>query len=158
MKIEPRIALSLACAILCCYACRDFDATAPRGFAAYEDSAASQRFRAVSSDGVMFTVRSERHKPQAELSFWHEALKSRMLAAGYALVGEQEIEASGTSGQLLELAAPLGALDYSYLVALFVTQRRIYIAEAAGEVTRLNAHKSAILDAIRAIEPRRRKL
>lgn len=124
-------------------------AVPPDGFAAYDRPT---RFQAVSPDDVAFRVRSEEHEPQADLPFWTEALRNRMVAAGYHLDGEQSIQsADGSSGVVLELGAANGAQDQAYLVGLFVTPRRLVIVEATGEAERFQARREAILAAIRAM-------
>jgi len=140
--------LALVCAglLLTPAGCRKgFDATAPVGFAAF---AGGRQFRAVSSDGVSYRVRQESNDPQADLAFWREALKKRMIDAGYAFVADSEIKAGAVAGYLLELAAPVGAQDYSYTVAIFVSGKHVTIAESAGEVTRFRAHRQDVLAAI----------
>lgn len=131
-------------------ACRAFSAQAPAGFAAYDKSDA---FKAVSPDGVVFRVRQEKNKPEADLPFWKEALKKRMVDAGYRVNNEGEVKAkSGEAGALLELSAPLGPTDYSYLVAIYVKGSHIVIAEAAGDVVRLKARHDDLLAALQATE------
>ncbi len=125
------------------------DAAVPAGFAEFDDD--RLQVRAVSANGVMFRVRSEENEPEAELSFWREALKKRMLDAGYALVNEGELTMGGKPAYLLELAAPVGIEDYTYLLGITVRGGDILIAEAAGEVTRLAAHRPAILTAFASV-------
>lgn len=114
----------------------------PSGFSAWRRE---RRYRAASPDGVLFRMRTERHKPRGTLSFWKEAVRERMEAAGYRILAESELEASGHEGGLIELAAPLGTEDWSYLIAFFPRGRKIAIVEAAGEVTTSEAHREAIL-------------
>src|SRR5438046_765186 len=112
----------VAIGLVCVSACTGFDAVVPAGFARFDDTTQT---RGVSAEGVVFRVRSEENEPKAELPFWREALKKRMLDACYALVREGEVKANQESGYLLELAAPVGAQDYSYAVALFVRGSRL---------------------------------
>ncbi len=125
--------------------CRGFDAEAPAGFAAYDDWS---QFRAVSANGIMYRVRTGENEPQAKLKFWSEALKKRMLDTGYAFIRDGAIKAGNEPGYLLELAAPVGQQDYSFLVAVFVRGSDLIIAEAAGEVTRFAKHRDAVVAAI----------
>jgi hypothetical protein len=120
-------------------------ASTPEGFARYSNS---QEFKAISPEGVVFRVRDEENKPYAELPFWKEALKKRMLDAGYIFQSEAPIAVKGEQGYLLELTAPFGEKDYTYLTAIFVRSSKIVIAEAAGEASDLAAHRDAILAAI----------
>lgn len=122
----------------------------PQGFAAYENQ---QKIRAVSPDGVMYRIRREKNEPFAELPFWREALKKRMLDAGYNFMNEEDIKAGERSGYLLELAAPLGAQDFSYLIALFVNDnKQLVIVEAAGDMTVFAKWRPEIIKAIEGID------
>jgi hypothetical protein len=129
--------------------CRGFDAKAPVGFAAFADR---RQFRAVSSDGVTYRVHRDANSPKADLAFWREALKKRMIDAGYIFVSDAEIKARAEPGYWLELAAPVGAQDYTYAVAIFVRGSHIVIAESAGEVAKFRKHKDEILAAVTALE------
>jgi hypothetical protein len=122
----------------------------PEGFAPYK---AKEAFRAVSPDGVVFRVRAAEHEPEADLPFWKEAMHKRMEDAGYQVQAEADITASGTPGTMLELTAPYGTDDYSYLLAIFPAGKRIVIVEAAGEVADFAARRDAIVAAIERVEP-----
>lgn len=121
----------------------------PAGFASYTQAG---KIRAVSPEGVVYRVRTEDNKPFAELAFWKEALKKRMLDAGSIFLNESPIEADAQEGYLLELTAPYGQQDYTYLVAVFVRGKKIVIAEAAGEVSDLATRRAAVLEAIQNLK------
>ncbi len=120
----------------------------PAGFSAWR----GRRYRAASPEGLVFRVRTEKHEPRAELAFWQEAVRSRMEAAGYTVVAESTIEGAGTTGGLLELAAPMGTEDWTYLLAFFPSGRRMVVAEAAGEVSTFAPARDAVLAAIGALD------
>ena len=122
----------------------------PDGFAPYK---AKKAFRAVSPDGVVFRVRSAEHEPEADLAFWKEAMSKRMVEAGYQVLAEGEIQAGSTPGTMLELTAPYGTDDYSYLLAVFPAGKELVIVEAAGEVATFAARKDAIVTAIGRVQP-----
>ena len=131
-------------------ACQHYKAVQPDGFAAFKSSG---EFRAASADGVIFRVREAKNKPEAELAFWKEALSNRMRDAGYTFLSDGEIKAAKDHpGYLIALSAPVGPVDYSYLVSVFVSGSQVVIAEAAGDVTKLEAHKAAILAAMSKLE------
>jgi len=122
----------------------------PEGFSAWKRRG---RYRAASPDNVMFRIRSVKHKPKADLEFWREAVRNRMRDAGYRLIDEADVTASGTEGAMLELAAPIGSEDWSYLVAMFPRGRRIVLVEAAGEVSAFAERREAIVDAVERVDP-----
>jgi hypothetical protein len=143
-------ALGLALMLLGTSACASFTAVAPAGFAPFEKQGGE--LRAVSPDGVVYRVRDEKHKPHADLAFWKEALKKRMIDAGYHFVAEQDVSAGGKPGYLLELSAPVGEQDYGYWVAVFDAGSQLVLVEAAGEVTKLAARRDQLLAAIKATQ------
>lgn len=120
----------------------------PAGFSAWRKHG---RYRAASPQDVMLRVRTEKHKPKAELAFWKEAVRERMVAAGYTLVAESDIEAGGVKGGLVELAAPMGTDDWTYLIAFFPNGGRIVVAEAAGEVATFAEVRDELEASIRAM-------
>jgi hypothetical protein len=118
----------------------------PEGFAPWRKRG---RFQAVSPDGVSVRVRSAKNKPRAELGFWEEALKSRMVDAGYRVIHEERLATSGGPGALLELGAAAGEADQTYLVVVFVDGRHLIIAEATGEAETFRARREAVLAAFK---------
>lgn len=145
MRPLSSLCLTLAAALCLCACVTTTPATLPEGFAAYPPDGA---FKAVSSDAVVYRVRREPNQPYADLAFWKEALKKRMLAAGYRFGAEGPLAAGPREGYLLELTAPYGPQDYGYLIAIFVEKESIQIAEAAGEVSALAERRPALLEAM----------
>lgn len=145
MRVLPLLLLTFI-------ACRSYKATPPEGFAAFEKT---DDFKAVSPDGVVFRMRDEPNKPDGDLPFWKEALKKRMLASGYTFFAERDLKTqAGEAGYLLELSAPLGPRDYSYLVAVFRKGSKLVIGEVAGEVLPVKARHDAIIAALEKTELR----
>lgn len=145
-----RNASGLAAALLVLASC-SFNPAAPGEFAAYPRGILFKGpLRAVSPDGVLFTVRSERNKPKADLAFWREAMRTRMEQAGYRVAADTACDMKGRPGALLKLAAPVGNQDYLYWIAFSLSPsgRRILVAEAAGESRRFLARRDEIAKAI----------
>lgn len=128
----------------------------PDGFAAYRQSAQSAPFRAVSPDGVMFSVRTEPNEPYAELSFWKLALKKHLLDSGYHFIRESDIQSGSEYGYMLEVSAPVDNQDYIYACAIFVQNDKIIIAEAAGEVLNYEKRRKAVLAAVSKLRNEKR--
>jgi hypothetical protein len=122
----------------------------PDGFSAFRKH---RRYRAASPDGVLFVARTVKHEPEAGVAFWQEAVRERARAAGYRVVADETITVGGVDGVRLELQAPLGEEDWTYLLAFFPNGRRVAIVEAAGQVARFDARRSAILAAIDGLQP-----
>ncbi|MDH3348001.1 MAG: hypothetical protein OEM02_07870 [Desulfobulbaceae bacterium] len=122
----------------------------PQGFASYEET---ETIRAVSSSGVMYRIKREKNEPYAELAFWKEALKKRMLDAGYIYVKDGDIKVGKRSGYLLELAAPLGTQDFTYLIAVCLQDnKQLVIVEAAGEMVAFLEKRQTIISTIEQLE------
>lgn len=113
------------------------DPATPEGFSAWRKGG---RYRAASPDGVLYRVRSVKHKPEADLAFWKEAVRERMVAAGYRAVAESDLD----GGARMEFASPLGQEDWTYEVAFFLDGKKIVVAEAAGEVVRFDGRRAAV--------------
>jgi hypothetical protein len=130
--------------------CTPFRATPPDGFAPFKGGSP---FRAVSPDGIVYRVRNAANEPKADIGFWKEAMKKRMLDAGYHLLSDADIaSANGTPGYLLELTAPVGQQDNAYLLALFAKDKDLVVAEASGEVALFQKRRAAITAAMAKIE------
>lgn len=121
------------------------DVPVPDGFVPYR---LWGRFQAITPDAVALRVRSVRHKPEAELAFWKEALLERQKAAGYVILGEETRD--GT--YMLELGAADGPLDRAYVIGLRPSGRHLIIAEATGEASAFAKHRDAVVDAIFAMD------
>lgn len=140
----------LITATLACWfsGCASFHAAIPDGFAAYKQTGT---VRAVSPDGIVFKVFRTANKPYAELPFWQEALCTRMRNAGYTFLDSISMTVAGCPAFLLETAAPVGAEDQSYLIAILLNKKQIIIAESAGEVVKFRSRKPAVIEAIKKI-------
>jgi hypothetical protein len=133
-------------AVISLWACvHTTPATLPKEFAAYPPDEA---FRAVSPEGIVYRVRHVPNTPYADMAFWKEAMKKRMLDAGYRFGAEGPIQSGGRQGYLLELTAPYGPQDYGYMIAIFVEKENIQIAEAAGEIRVFAKHRPALMEAM----------
>lgn len=142
-------ALSGALATLFFVSCAGFKGHAPQGFAPYHEG---KNFRAVSPDGVVYQISESDHEPQADLTFWKEALTKRMHDAGYHTVDSLALTVGGHSAYGLMLEAPLGTSDQSYLVVAIPTEKHIVVVEAAGDAPKFAARKDAILAAVQKVE------
>jgi hypothetical protein len=129
--------------------CAAFKAVPPEGFGEYDGNLI---YRAVSPDGVAYRVKAVDNEPYAELPFWKEAMTRRMTDAGYKVVDTASVTVGQKKGTALELAAPLGQFDYSYLIVIVPGEKKILVAEASGQVKHFQARKDAILAAIEKIE------
>ncbi|TVQ89592.1 MAG: DUF4349 domain-containing protein [Deltaproteobacteria bacterium] len=122
---------------------------APEGFSTWRRA---RRFRAASPDGVLLRARGVKHDPRASVAFWREAVRERMLAAGYRVLRDEGVQIGRLEGGRLELQAPLGDEDWTYQITFLPLGRRIAILEAAGEVGRFEGRRDAIEEMIQALD------
>lgn len=122
-----------------------FVTTTPDGFARYKTRTI---FKSVSPDHVVYRIRTVKNKPYANFDFWKEALPERMKNAGYRVIRDSIVANTNGDALLLEMAAPIGTADYSYIVMMTVKGKRILIAEAAGQYTDFQNRKTSIIAAL----------
>ena len=127
-------------------ACQPPQLIHPEGFAVYENNA--NNAKAVSPERIMYRVRAHDNEDKAELAFWTTALKTHMQDSGYLQLAESAINAGPVPGYLLTLASPLGAKDYTYVIAIFTYKDKLLVFEAAGETKYFDNHKDNIIKTI----------
>lgn len=135
------------------FGCVSITKTAPQGFAVYNGIIPFKflPYKSVSPDGVMFRVRKEKNDPYADLLFWRTAMKTHMLESGYYFISESDIQAGNHKGYLIELSAPVGEQDFSYLIAIFTVEKKIVIAEACGEISAVRKRRPSIDKSIHSL-------
>ena len=132
--------------------CTSFTAKAPKNFAAYDRAWYETTFKAISPEGLLYSVYSVDNTPYADIEFWAEAMTNRMKNAGYHIVKEDSIMVLNHKGALLEMATPVGIKDYTYLVAIVPYNDEILIVESAGEIKNLQKNRENIIEAIQEVE------
>ncbi len=122
-----------------------FVTSTPDGFASYKQKSI---FKSVSPDHVVYRIRTVKNDPYANFDFWKEALPERMKNAGYRVIRDSVITNNNGDALLLEMAAPIGTADYSYLVMMMVKDKKILIAEVAGQYADFQNRKESIVAAL----------
>lgn len=151
MRLGKPLGIAIAAFLLLFPACKSLPpGNVPAGFAAYPDQ---DTVKGVSPEGIVYRIRYVENKPAADLPFWKEALKKRMLDAGYKFLSESDAVINQHPAYLLELTAPVGNTDYIYLTAIYLDDDdRIAVIESAGEVVEFNKRRASILEAMEGIE------
>lgn len=143
--------LPLVLAAVLLSACQTPPLIHPVGFAVYEDKTNS--YKSISPERIMYRVRAHDNEDNADLAFWKTALKTHLKDSGYIQLAESEIRAgttaAPTTGNLLTLASPLGAKDYTYLIAIFINKNKLLVFESAGETKYFGSHKDNIIKTIK---------
>lgn len=144
--MSRRLALLLSALLLAACTTPPSSST-PEGFAPYAETSELQ---AVDARRVVYRVREIDNKPEAGLDFWQLALKERLRKGGYVIAGDGALQAGDRHGYYVETTAVRGALDYNYLVAIFVHGARITVIEVAGEIKAFGAQREKIFAALRS--------
>jgi len=138
-------------ATLFLFSCASFKAKAPENFAEYSDSP-SGKFKAVSSDGVLYRVSEYEQKAEASIDFWREAFLLKMKNANYKQEDSLNVSIGGKTaiGYIFSFANNTGS-DL-YLVAAVQSKEKMIVVEATGESAKFETRKKDILDAIGNID------
>lgn len=111
-------------------------------------------FRYVTADGVMLEARQVDNYPEAELSFWVEAMKRHLGDRGYVLSRERSFRTgAGLDGCTLDFVLPYGAEDWVMSETLYVRGETIYVVEAAGPYDRFEAVRGELASALETFDP-----
>jgi len=132
------------------FSCASFKAKEPNNFAAYESE--SDKFKAISSDGVLYRVSAYEQKSEASLDFWKGAFLLNMKNSNYKQEDSLNISIGGKPaiGYIFSFANTAG--QDLYLVAAVQSKEKMFVVEATGESSKFENRKKDILDAIGKIE------
>jgi hypothetical protein len=126
--------------------------TKPEGFA---EISPFPSYRAISPEGLRYSIRTVNNYPPQDLEFWSRALKNHLQAEGYVLIRPQErFEAANREGMIFEWGLPYRNQSYIYLTAIMLWEKDIVIAEAAGEQDLYGRYREALLASLRSLNPR----
>jgi len=131
------------------FSCASFNAKEPKNFAAYESE--SNKFKAISSDGVLYRVSAYEQKSEASMDFWKEAFLLKMKNSNYKQEDSLNITIDGKAaiGYIFSFANSTG--HDLYLVAAVQSKEKMFVVEASGESAKFENRKKDILDAIASI-------
>ena len=112
---------------------RPFDVKTAPGFIELENQA-DYAYRATTPEGVVFGVRVIEDEKRGDLAFWTRALVLQMHdVSGYALLETTDVTAQGgTKGKLLKFGHDEDSKPYSYWLALYMAQDRLFLVETGG--------------------------
>lgn len=134
--------------------CTGYKVEAPEGFAELERQGRG-RYRAVSPEGIQFSIKTEKNYPKQDLEYWQTAMRDHMERAGYTLIsGPERFETVKQEGVYFEWAAPYQEKDYIYLTGLVVSGNRLLILEAGGELDEFRRYQDNILESLESISAR----
>ena len=110
----------------------------PAGFAVLQDQE-EYVYRAATADGVALSVRAEKNEPRGNLDFWSAALDHQLRRVGYTPDGPAaEVHTSGgLTGREARYTRSENGRKYRFWIAVFVTDRRVWVVEAGGDEERV---------------------
>jgi len=132
------------------FSCASFKAKEPKNFAAYESE--SDKFKAISADGVLYRVSAYEQKSEASMDFWREAFLLKMRNSNYKQEDSLNINIGGKAaiGYIFSFANSTG--HDLYLVAAVQSKEKMFVVEASGESAKFENRRKDILDAIGSIK------
>ncbi len=111
----------------------------------------AQRFLSV--DGNVIASRSMENPKGGDLDYWTKAISREMTeVAGYTLKESQPIKAGRVEGTLFDFRTPVGGIDHTYLVAVYVDGSTIALVEAGGQSEKLAPDRDKLIAAIRSLK------
>lgn len=150
MKTKRVLMLAWLACVLSGTACAPTGAV-PESFVAVEEAKLGPYdSRAVSAEGVVYAVRKIENPRGGTLDFWAAAAQRELTEGkGYSLEASEAIRsATGWDGRLLRFTAERSGAPFTYLVALYVRDVDIVVAEAGGRAGDVRKHEADILDAM----------
>jgi hypothetical protein len=133
-----------------------FVAATPPGFVDMGTRYPDGEYRAATADGVVIGIRRFDNDPKGELPFWTRTIELRMRdSGGYALLDKRDVTArGGLTGVAMRFGHDEGRTPYLYTVALFVTEKKIYLVEAGGTKAEVAKQEANIDWAIKNLAPK----
>lgn len=150
------LVFAAACSLLAMGCGRPFVPATPPGFVDLGEGYPDGEYRATTADGAVIGIRAFDNDPKGELAFWSRALENRMReTGGYALLEKKAITSrSGLAGAELDFGHDEGRTPHLYRIALFVTDKKIFVIEAGGARPEMERQASQIDWAIKGFLPR----
>lgn len=144
----------VAVALLPVVQCRTFEATAPHGFAVYENrSLFSNEFKAITADGVRYRVRTVKNEPEGDAALWKQTLVKSLEKKGFRILNSSSLQTEqGRSMQVVNSQLSAGGEDYLYLTAFIVDGKRIILVEAGGPKELMSVHEKGLHNSLRALK------
>lgn len=133
-------------------ACSSISLQTPEGFVYYHKTATP--YKAISADGIRLMISQRPNEPQGELESWHNVLLQEMKQKGYQKMeqGDTRSRKPSLAGKYTIFLHKYHGMDHAYLLALFVAEKKIILAEAAGPYTDFQKHKEKLIQALQTIE------
>ena len=129
--------------------CRNYSLKTPEGFVEYKWE---RNFKAISADGVRLAARKFANEPKGDLALWSKTVERHLLEQGYRLEKNEAIRTrAGLTGHLFQCSYGFENVDFVYLTAIFLRNRKIYVIESTGPVEKFRRHEKKIHRAVKSL-------
>ncbi len=122
----------------------------PEGFANIEEG---KIYKAVSPEGVILKIRIVENAPSKDVEFWGDALSYQLKKEGY-VSSSDGVYFTGAEhgGYYHEWALAYGTDTFKYLTAIIPYEKKIIIAEAAGEYIVFADYRDSIIECLKTVK------
>ena len=143
-------AILLAAAFLLT-SCTSVSVDPPAGFA--EVSKSYNSFKAISPEGLRFSVSLAKNDPFLDLEFWQTAYQRHMTETGYTPYGTPiQLESILGPIHLAEWVVPYGGEPFVYANAIALKGRQIVVAKIGGPEIVYAEYRDRIVEALEGLE------
>lgn len=130
--------------------------TVPGGFAEIEDP--ENLFAAVSPEGMSLSVKKEKNYPVKDAGFWGDALGNHLKKEGYTPFEGENAEGNlftcpAGEGVYMEWVLPYRGETYTYLTAVVVKKKTLYVVEAGGEYEVYKSYRNEVKKSLETLSP-----
>lgn len=136
--------------------CRSFDATAPDGFAVYDNgwgSVFSKEFKAITSDGIRYRVREVKNEPKGDAVLWQQTLRKSLEKRGFRIINDSFLTTDQNKrANFIDSQLSAGGHDYLYFIAFIVDNDRIIVTEAGGKKESMEPYKTQLQKAVKSLK------
>lgn len=107
------------------------------------------KIKTISADGVVVGLKTRPNPKNGTLEFWSEAISNELIGRGYKLIKSEDVtNSAGTPGKLMEFQTFDRGTTFGYLLAVYVTDMDVLLAEAGGKDQSLKKRSEAIRKSI----------
>ena len=136
--------------------CASFRINTPSGFGQLRDQRAQHYdYRSVSAYGVALAVRVVPNAEHGNLEFWSEVVDRHLQHGGvYHAAGSADVRTtSGAQGRRLAYTFGDAQSGQTYWVTVFVTERKVFLVEAAGGIDAFTRARDNVERSIQSFRP-----
>lgn len=133
-------------------ACHGARLDTPSGFATLSSSS-DYSYRATSAKGVVLATRTEPNEVKANTAFYADALDAKLRTKGYTPDGSTTVKTDkGLTGTQLRYVTQRNGRAHRYWIAVFATDAKVFVVEAAGDKEPFDAAEATVEKAIRTLD------